>query len=67
MTTSGVLETGIGKNHPIQNTPTQYKGNNFSGSFYRPEGPEDTTLVFESRFESGNLAAAAKVSDSSDE
>jgi hypothetical protein len=29
--------------------------------FYIPSGPDDTTLIFESRFESGNLAAAVKV------
>lgn len=28
---------------------------------YEPTGPEDTTLVFESRFESGNLHRAVKV------
>ena len=31
--------------------------------FYVPEGPQDKTLVFESRFETGNLLAAMKVSD----
>lgn len=31
--------------------------------FYYPEGDQDKTLVFESRFESGNLLAAMKVSD----
>lgn len=31
--------------------------------FYRLTGPEDTTLIFESRFESGNLLAAIKVSE----
>lgn len=31
--------------------------------YYTPTGPEDTTLIFESRFESGNLGAAVKVSD----
>lgn len=31
--------------------------------FYRLQGPEDKTLVFESRFESGNLLSAIKVSD----
>lgn len=30
-------------------------------SWYMPEGPEDTTLVFESRFESGNLRRAIQV------
>ena len=32
-------------------------------AFYTKKGPEDNTLIFESRFESGNLAAATKVSD----
>jgi hypothetical protein len=31
--------------------------------FYQLTGPEDKTLVFESRFESGNLLTAIKVSD----
>jgi len=31
--------------------------------FYKPTGPEDKTLVFESRFESGNLLSAIKVSE----
>ena len=31
--------------------------------FYKPTGPEDKTLVFESRFESGNLLAAIKVTE----
>lgn len=31
--------------------------------FYNPIGSEDKTLVFESRFETGNLLAAMKVSD----
>merc|ERR1719335_1342914 len=31
--------------------------------FYVPGGPEDHTLVFESRFESGNLRRAVKVYD----
>jgi hypothetical protein len=31
--------------------------------FYKPSGPEDKTLIFESRFESGNLLAAIKVSE----
>ena len=31
--------------------------------FYKVKGPEDKTLVFESRFESGNLYLAQKVSD----
>ena len=32
--------------------------------FYVPTGPEDTTLIFESRFETGNLLATIKVTDS---
>jgi hypothetical protein len=35
--------------------------NEFEGCYYKPSGKEDKTLVFESRFESGNLAMAAKV------
>lgn len=31
--------------------------------YYYPDGDSDQTLVFESRFESGNLLTAAKVSD----
>ena len=31
--------------------------------FYKLKGPEDKTLIFESRFESGNLLAAVKISD----
>jgi hypothetical protein len=31
--------------------------------FYYPEGDHDQTLVFESRFESGNLLASIKISD----
>ena len=31
--------------------------------YYTPESPADTTLVFESRFESGNLSRATKVSE----
>ncbi|KAF4708005.1 hypothetical protein FOZ62_028760, partial [Perkinsus olseni] len=33
------------------------------GPMYTPTGPEDTTLVFESRFESGNLQTAVKVGE----
>lgn len=32
-------------------------------SFYKKKDPLDKTLIFESRFESGNLAAALKVAD----
>lgn len=38
----------------FQSTPQQY---------YRPTGAEDKTLIFESRFESGNLLAAIKLAD----
>jgi hypothetical protein len=31
--------------------------------YYYPTGDQDQTLVFESRFESGNLLASIKVSD----
>ena len=31
--------------------------------YYYPDGDNDLTLVFESRFESGNLLASMKVSD----
>jgi hypothetical protein len=31
--------------------------------FYKPKGPDDRTLIFESRFESGNLLAAIKLSE----
>ena len=31
--------------------------------YYKRKNEEDKTLIFESRFESGNLAVAAKVSD----
>lgn len=31
--------------------------------YYTPENDEDLTLTFESRFESGNLLAAIKISD----
>lgn len=33
------------------------------GQYYIPSSPEDTTLVFESRYESGNLCLAVKISD----
>jgi len=32
--------------------------------FYKLQGEDDKTLIFESRFESGNLLAAIKISDS---
>ena len=35
--------------------------NEFEGCYYQPVGKEDRTLVFESRFESGNLSIASKV------
>lgn len=47
------MKTGqMGKS--MQLPPNQY---------YKLTGPEDKTLIFESRFESGNLLAAIKVSD----
>jgi hypothetical protein len=33
------------------------------GSYYTPKSETDKTLVFESRFESGNLQIASKLSD----
>jgi len=33
------------------------------GQFYTPMSPQDTTLIFESRFESGNLGRATQVGD----
>jgi hypothetical protein len=31
--------------------------------FYKPTGPEDKTLIFESRFESGNLLCVMKITE----
>lgn len=31
--------------------------------YYKPENDEDNTLIFESRFESGNLLAAIKIAE----
>jgi len=36
----------------------------YAGYYYRPKDNEDGTLVFESRFECGNLAMASKVHNS---
>jgi hypothetical protein len=36
----------------------------YDQNLYKLTGPEDRTLMFESRFESGNLYLAQKVSDS---
>lgn len=36
---------------------------NAPSQFYKPKGPDDRTLIFESRFESGNLLAAIKITD----
>jgi hypothetical protein len=33
------------------------------GTFYTPSGPSDSTLIFESRFESGNLGRATQVGE----
>lgn len=35
----------------------------FDECYYHPTGPEDATLVFESKFECGNLSMASKVAD----
>ena len=35
--------------------------------YYTRTGPEDTTLVFESRFESGNLASVVKAKEKSND
>ena len=45
------------------NAPNHQKLMGLSGDAYRLQGPEDNTLLFESRFESGNLYLATKVSD----
>ena len=39
------------------------KGSEPVKDYYKPTGPEDKTLVFESRFECGNLNMVNKVSD----
>lgn len=36
-------------------------GLDYAECYYQPKGIEDSTLVFESRFESGNLAMVSKV------
>ena len=36
-------------------------GDEYSESYYKPKDENDDTLVFESRFECGNLAMASKV------
>ena len=46
-------KSSISKN-PVQNT---------SQNYYKLQGSEDKTLIFESKFESGNLLAAVKQSD----
>ena len=35
--------------------------------YYTRTGPEDTTLIFESRFESGNLASVVKAREKSND
>ena len=35
--------------------------NDYEESYYKPKGEDDRTLVFESRFECGNLAMVSKV------
>ena len=52
--------TGGGKNYNMKNK----KSSEIPPSpYYVPDGPSDRTLVFESRFETGNLLCAMKVSD----
>ena len=52
--------TGGGKNYNMKNK----KSSDIPPSpYYVPDGPKDRTLVFESRFETGNLLCAMKVSD----
>lgn len=57
--------------HPPAGTPPPQQQPQCNGSwlvevrsFYTPTSPIDTTLVFESRFESGNLRTAFQVSES---
>ena len=46
-------------------TSSLFKGSSAAPNpYYRLKGSDDETLVFESRFESGNLLAAVKISDS---
>lgn len=39
------------------------KQKKYVSQYYVPRSPKDDTLVFESRFESGNLSLAVKVPD----
>jgi hypothetical protein len=50
-------------NNPKQSTNDLFEGTleDYSECFYQPKSLDDKTLVFESRFESGNLAMASKV------
>ena len=52
----------ITKKEPIWKWPF-IEGQYTYKPYYTPTDPSDTTLVFESRFESGNLLLAARISD----
>lgn len=59
----------IKRNEEVQNTKSEFNKTQRTEVFtermepyYQPTSPRDTTLVFESRFESGNLCMAIKVS-----
>ena len=51
--------TGGGKNYNMKKKTNEVP----PSPYYVPDGPNDKTLVFESRFETGNLLCAMKVSD----
>ena len=55
-----------GDKRDFKSMKTKSMGKDTGGpqQFYKPKGPDDKTLIFESRFESGNLLAAVKLSDS---
>ena len=55
-----LLRTPTNENQKRFTEPVSYPG----GSYYRPKDESDKTLMFESRFESGNLQLAQKVSES---
>jgi len=47
----------------INTENTEISGEEKAQPYYKITGPEDETLVFESRFECGNLCLVAKVTD----
>ena len=53
------LKTTGEKNYNVKKRTTELP----PSPYYVPDGPTDHTLVFESRFETGNLLCAMKVSD----